>query len=237
MEIFAGILAGGVGLRMGADRPKQLLELDGKPILLHTIERFLPVERIRLIFVAAPEGYIDEITRLCAVLPGAAQRVRVIKGGRDRNDSLMNVIGAVRAANGGEDALLVSHDAARPFVTPQIIESGIDAALKAGASNTVIPSVDTPVRSEDGITVSAVPDRAGLYNTQTPQTFHTEGFARAYGSLDNAERLRMTDACRVLLSAGETIALVPGDPRNIKLTSPFDMLVAEAIVEEEKRRR
>lgn len=233
MNIYAGILAGGIGGRMGADRPKQFVELNGKAVLLHTLSRFAAIPEFKAIYIAVVAEYMEYTRQLIATDFGSDQRIKIIAGGADRSGSLMNVIGEIDQNEAGDDALLVSHDAARPFVTERIIREGIDAAMSVGASNTVTPAVDTPVRSEDGITVSSIPDRAGLYNTQTPQTFRTKDFAAAYQQLDQDTRARATDACKVLLAAGRTIAVVKGDPRNIKLTTPFDMLVAKAILDEE----
>ena len=230
MNIYAGILAGGVGGRMGADRPKQFMELEGKAVLLHTLERFAAIEEFSVIYIAVVESHVEYTRRLITENFGVSDRVQVIPGGTDRNGSLMNVIAQINRRESGAEALLVSHDAARPFVTTDIIREGIAAAMRVGASNTAIPAVDTPLRSEDGRTVSAIPDRAGLYNTQTPQTFHVNQFAAAYSQLSDEQRARATDACKVLLAAGREIAIVQGDPRNIKLTTPFDMVVAQAIL-------
>lgn len=233
MNIYAGILAGGIGGRMGADRPKQFVELNGRAVLMHTLEQFAAIGEFTLIYIAVVESYV-EYTRQLVADSGFSDRVEVIPGGADRNGSLMNVISRINSRESGGDALLVSHDAARPFVTEDIIREGIDSALRVGASNTAIPAVDTPLRSSDGQLVTDIPDRAGLYNTQTPQTFRISDFAAAYERLDDVGRARATDACKVLLSAGVPIAIVPGDPRNIKLTTPFDMIIAHAIMEERK---
>lgn len=232
MNIYAGILAGGTGSRMGADCPKQFVEINGRAVLLHTLERFTAIEEFTAIYIAVVESYVEYTRQLIAGSFAGDSRIQVISGGADRNGSLMNVIAEINRRESGKDALLVSHDAARPFVTGRIIRDGIDAALRVGASNTAVPAVDTPLRSADGLTVSDIPDRAGLYNTQTPQTFRTSDFVSAYEALDEAARSRATDACKVLLTAGRDIAIVAGDPRNIKLTTPFDMLVAQAILAE-----
>lgn len=236
MNIYAGILAGGIGGRMGADRPKQFVELEGKAVLIHTLERFAAVEELAAVYVAVVESYVDYTRGLIEKHFGADSNIRVITGGKDRGDSLMKVVERVSEREQGAEALLVSHDAARPFASPDIIRRGIAAALEHGASTTAVPAVDTPLRSEDGVTVSAVPDRAGLYNTQTPQTLRINEFAAAYNGLAPEVLAAATDACRVLLAAGKPVAVVEGDPRNIKLTTPFDMLVAQAILSEEKRK-
>ncbi len=233
MNVYAGILAGGVGGRMGADRPKQFVELEGRTVLSRTVERFAALEEFSAIYIAVVESHLEYTRELLERdFPGDG-RIKVIAGGADRNGSLMNVVEEIKLREAGKEALLVSHDAARPFVKERIIREGIEAARQTGASNTAIPAVDTPLRSEDGLTVSAIPDRAGLFNTQTPQTFMVNDFAAAYAGLDEATRAAATDACRVLLAAGRKIAIVRGDPRNIKLTTPFDMLVGRAILSEE----
>ena len=221
---------------MGADRPKQFVELEGKAVLIRTLERFAAVGEFAAIYVAVVESYVDYTRRLIEEHFGTCSRIEVITGGKDRGDSLMKVVKQVSDRENGSEALLVSHDAARPFVTAEIIRGTIEAALEYGASTTAIPAVDTPLRSQDGMTVSDVPDRAGLYNTQTPQTFRVNEFAAAYNGLAQEVLAAATDACRVLLAAGKTVAVVEGDARNIKLTAPFDMLVAQAVLAEEKSR-
>ena len=231
--ILAAIFAGGTGSRMGGtDLPKQFLSLGGKPILVHTVEKFLSHPQVEHVFVLAPPawlGYTREI--LHQHLP-KGHSVAVIPGGETRNDTLRRALDYVQERFGdGEDHVLLTHDAVRPFVTHRVISDNIAAAHAHGACATVIPACDTIVQSEDGAFISAIPPRNTMYQAQTPQTFTCNRLRALLASLRPEEEAELTDACKIYALRGEPVALVPGEARNIKITYPLDLTVARAILE------
>ncbi len=232
--IYAGILAGGVGSRMGmTGMPKQFLSVGGKPIIIHTIEKFLMCGRIDHIYVAVVKDYVSHMTDILRKEIGDSDRVTVIEGGADRNGSIVNVISAIRKNDSSPDSILITHDAVRPFVSARIIEENIDAAIEYGATDTVIPATDTIIRSADGKQLDEIPVRDELYNGQTPQTFRISMFEEDYFALSDEQKKILTDACKIFILAGRTVRMVKGDSYNMKITTPFDLRLAEAIVAEE----
>lgn len=232
--IYAGILAGGVGSRMGATgMPKQFLSVAGKPIILHTIEKFLMCSRIDHIYVAVVRDYMSHITDILRKEIGNTDRITVVEGGSDRNGSIVNVINAIRQNDSDPDSVLITHDAVRPFISARIIEENIDAAIEFGATDTVIPATDTIIRSADGEKLDDIPVRSELYHGQTPQTFRIGWFEHDYNALSEEQKNILTDACKIFILAGRTVKIVKGDSYNMKITTPFDLRLAEAIVAEE----
>lgn len=237
---FAAILAGGSGTRMGnPDKPKQFLELGDRPILAHTVEKFAATGAFDEVVVLCPNAWVqqtrDLILRYCAQLPCA---VVVTAGGDTRNGTVMNAIAHIRENHEVDDAtILVTHDAVRPFVSFRIIQENIAAALEHGACDTVVPATDTIVESADGTFVSHIPDRRVLYQGQTPQSFNLMKLQQLVESLSDEESAVLTDACKIFVLRGEPVALVEGEPSNMKITFPEDMRLARALLAGEGEQR
>ncbi len=232
--IFAAILAGGSGVRMGnPDKPKQFLQLDNRPILVHAVEKFCAYGGFDKVVVLAPAPWMNQ-TRdiLRRYLPQFESLLEVVQGGKTRNDTIMNAIAYLEENYQVDgDAVLVTHDAVRPFVSYRIIDDNITAACQCGACDTVVPATDTIVESSDGISVSSIPDRSKLYQGQTPQSFNMRKLKDLFQTLSEDEKTVLTDACKIFSLKGEKVALVRGDQSNIKITYPFDMRVAKAMLE------
>lgn len=231
--IYAGILAGGQGTRMGnVPMPKQFLLLNEKPILVHTIEKFILNETFTYIIIATPKEWInytnDILKRYNIDLP----RVLVIEGGKERNDTIMNIISLIEEKDGlKNDDILVTHDAVRPFLTHRIIEENIEMGLKYGAVDTVIDAIDTIVVSEDGNYIKDIPRRETMYQGQTPQTFNIKQLKDLYAELSNEEKEILTDACKIFSIKNKKVKLVKGEMFNIKVTIPYDLQVANSIIQ------
>ena len=162
--VFGVILAGGVGSRMGnVEKPKQFLKIGGKPILIHTVEKFLMHDSFQELIVLTPTEWIEHTKNLLKKYLGeAGSTVKVLKGGSTRNETIMNSIAYIEEKYGlDDDTLIVTHDSVRPFLTYRIIEENIKYGLQYGACDTVIPATDTIVHSEDGKVITSVPDRSG----------------------------------------------------------------------------
>ncbi len=232
-QVFAAILAGGSGVRMGnPDKPKQFCQLGGKPILVHTVEKFTAFGGFTHIILLCPQAWLRQTSDIIArELPEAAAQITVIAGGKTRNDTIQNAIAHINANfEVDEDTILVTHDAVRPFVSMRILEENIQAAAQFGACDTVIPATDTIVESTNAQYITNIPNRSQLYQGQTPQSFKMRLLERMFEQLAEDERTVLTDACKVLTLRGEKVALVQGDVSNIKLTYPHDLRVAEAML-------
>ena len=231
--IFAAILAGGIGSRMGGtDTPKQFLTLGQKPVIIHTIEKFVINKNIDKIIVLTPKSYINHTNDLIEEYI-QNDDVVVIEGGQTRNDTLLNSIKYIKENFGiDEDSIILTHDSVRPFVTHRIIEDNIEAANKYGACDTVIPATDTIVESVNGKTIESIPVRDYYYQGQTPQTFNINKLYNLINSLTEDEANSLTDACKIFTLKDEPVYLVDGEVTNIKITYPYDLKLANTILED-----
>lgn len=231
--IYAQILAGGKGTRMGnVSMPKQFLPLNGKPTIVHTVEKFILNTRFDKILISSPKEWMnhaeDNIKKYIS-----DDRIVVIEGGEDRNETIMNGIRFVEKTYGLTDEdVIVTHDAVRPFLTHRIIEENIDASLETGAVDTVIEALDTIVESSNHNFITDIPVRDHMYQGQTPQSFNMKKVYNHYQNLTTEEKQILTDACKICLLAGEQVKLVKGEIFNIKITTPYDLKVANAIIQE-----
>ena len=225
--VFAAVLAGGSGLRMGGNMPKQFLSVGDKPIIIRSIEAFLDSGSVDKVFVAVSSDFLDYTKELIAEYIGEND-ISVVVGGKNRNETLLNVLRSIDEIN--DDDVILTHDAVRPFIDKRIIDENISAAREYGACNTVVPAVDTILRSSDGKFIESVPVRSEIFHAQTPQSFSVKKLLSLYENLSEDEMETFTDSCSVFLAAGERVFLVTGDRNNIKLTYPEDMERAENII-------
>jgi len=226
--VIAAILAGGIGSRMGSvNTPKQYLRLGGKTILAHTAEKFLAHPEVERVLVLAPKAWLG----LTKDILGRHDKLDVIEGGDSRNNTLRAALCFIEENFGGlEGRILVTHDAVRPFVTHRIISENIAAARIHGACDTVVVATDTIVRSEDGAFIQNIPPRRTMYQGQTPQSFRASRLRELMDSLLPEEEAVLTDGCMIYALRGEPVALVRGEDHNFKITYPYDMTVAHALL-------
>lgn len=232
---YGVILAGGIGSRMGGDKPKQYLTIKGKPIIIYTIEKFLVVPEFEKVIVLCPKQWVEHTKNLIEKhIAPAKDRVAVIEGGSTRNETIMNAVKLIEnEGNLNEDTIIVTHDSVRPFVTHRIIEENIKAAEEFGACDTVVPATDTIVEAIDNATISNIPDRSKMYQGQTPQSFKALKLKNMYESLTDEEKDILTDAAKIFVIKGEKVALVQGETFNMKITYPYDLRVAKSLLEDE----
>ncbi len=230
--IYGVILAGGQGTRMGnSDKPKQFLEVGGRPVLIHTVEKFAVNPDFYQIIVLAPKQWLAYTKDIVRKYIRQCENIVVIEGGNTRNETIMNAIQYIEDEGClTDDTVIVTHDSVRPFVTYRIIEENIRYARECGACDTVIPASDTIVESRDGSFISNIPERKIMYQGQTPQSFRAKRLREIYQSLTEKEREILTDACKIYVLKNEPVHLVEGDVSNIKITYPHDLRVAEAIL-------
>jgi 2-C-methyl-D-erythritol 4-phosphate cytidylyltransferase len=214
-------VAGGSGTRMGADRPKQFLLLRGEPVLLHTLRRFAdPALQVAEIVVVLPADQIETWQQLCEHHRAAIAH-RLVSGGASRWASVKAGLAALKEHGEG---LVAVHDGVRPLVSRQVVErTYAAAAIHAAAAAAVMPKDSVRLVSQHG---SAAQNRSRLRLMQTPQTFEIDLLRRAYAMPELAsftdDATVVDDLCRV--------QLVDGDYRNLKITTPEDLVVAEALI-------
>lgn len=233
--VYGVILAGGVGSRMGGDKPKQYLTVKDKPIIIYTIEKFFAVPDFEKIIVLCPKQWVEHTKNLIEKhIAPVKDRVVVIEGGVTRNETIMNAIAFIEnEGNLSDDTIIVTHDSVRPFVTNRIIEENIEYAKQYGACDTVVPATDTIVEALDNQTISAIPDRSKMYQGQTPQSFNALKLKSIYNALTDEEKDILTDAAKIFVIKGEKVALVQGETFNMKITYPYDLRVAKSLLEDE----
>lgn len=233
---IALILAGGQGLRMGEKKPKQFIDLFGKPIIIHTLEAFENHPEINFIAVVCLQEWQDELALL--IKNNNLKKIRwIIDAGENRRQSSYNGLKAIQNDCNLDDIVLI-HDAARPFVSKRIITENIQNAIKYGACDTVIPTQDTIVKSFDGKMLDYIPVRSELYIVQTPQSFTLKNIIHAHENYiinKVAEQTEVTDDCGLLLFADLPVSMVIGDKFNLKITSNEDLYIGKAIIVAMKR--
>ena len=203
--VYAVIAAGGIGSRMGnLEKPKQYITLKDKPIIVHTVEKFFVKSCFQKIIILCPDQWVSYTK---------------------------NILAKFLPEN---DKVIVTHDAVRPFVSARIIDENIEAALEYGATDTVVPATDTIVESQNGATISSIPDRSKLYQGQTPQAFKAKLLKELYYSLTEDEKAILTDACKIFSMKGHDVHMIQGEVHNIKLTYPYDLRVAMALLEDKE---
>jgi 2-C-methyl-D-erythritol 4-phosphate cytidylyltransferase/2-C-methyl-D-erythritol 2,4-cyclodiphosphate synthase len=220
MFVTAIIAAGGRGLRFGAAQPKQLVSVGGRPILERSVEAFLDHPEVNEVIVALPPHILD-------TPPAYLAAARLVEGGARRQDSVAN---AFRAGNPAADVVVI-HDAARPFVSADLISRTIAAAAANGAALAAVASRDT-VKRVESMTVQGTIPRETVYLAQTPQAFRRDVLASALQSADAA-----TDEASLAERAGHRVHIVDGDSANIKITTADDLVVAEALAARDNGRR
>ena len=236
---IAIILAAGAGERTGFSQPKQLLQLAGRPIVAHTIERFQRHPEIDEIAIVTGASCRTEIERLVIQLQ-ATKTKKVILGGRERYESSLAAIRAYDAEAGVDDVRLIFHDGVRPLVTDRIISDVIDALNHSQAVDVTIPATDTVIVTDrDTNTIHEIPDRRFIHIGQTPQAFKHRTIKAAYDLALRDPTFRTTDDCGVVVKylPEEKVYLVRGDPINHKLTFPADLLILDTFMQCSANRR
>lgn len=219
MKRYVVIVAGGQGVRMGADRPKQFLEIGGKPILRHTIERFLAFDPSFEVIVVLPSAQKDWWREYCRQ-SGFLERYSIVSGGITRFHSVQNALRYV-----GNEGLVAVHDGVRPLVCRPLLERIFAAAEEAPAVIPAVPVVESVRKVEEEASVPV--SRDGLVLVQTPQVFAAEVLRKAY---DQPFSPSFTDDASVVEASGVRVHVVPGDRMNLKITTPEDLQYAESLV-------
>lgn len=215
-DVAVIIPAGGAGTRLGSRTPKQFLSLNGTPIVALTVRHFTRHPGVVEIAVAAPPSLVDRTARMLVRHAGRG-RLTVVRGGSERQESVRNALDA--AAD--HAAIVVVHDAVRPFIDRALIDAVVAAARAAGAAICALPIAETVKRVREGLVEETI-DRAGLWAVQTPQAFDAALLREAH---DKARRdgVTGTDDAMLVERLGHRIRVVPGRPENVKITTPDDL--------------
>jgi len=225
-RMVAVVLGGGVGTRFGASVPKQLLTLAGKTLVEHCVAAFAETPGIDEIVLVMPRDYHAEARKI------VGDQVSVIlEGGVTRSDSVRNALAYLAPRHREDETGVLLHDAARPLVTRQIIADCAAALEKHHAIGTAVPTSDTILVVADGV-IASVPPRETLYRAQTPQGFRLATIARAHALAAADPDFTPTDDCGVVLRylPDVPVHIVQGSERNIKVTYPSDLPIAEALL-------
>jgi 2-C-methyl-D-erythritol 4-phosphate cytidylyltransferase len=242
MQVIVIIPAAGLGTRMAsaagkatrAEKSKQFLEIGGVPVLVHTLRKFAGPSIHRIVVAmrkSEAAGFRKQIEA-----EAFAKKVEIVEGGENRQESVANALRAVKAAD--NDIVLV-HDAVRPLIDTDVIASVIAMAQKTGAAIAGVPAIDTIKqvdRTANGAVVTSTIPRERIVNAQTPQGFRFAVIKKAFDEAV-AEGFTGTDEASAVERMGHDVAVVMGSPRNIKITTPADLELAEFFLSVENRRK
>jgi len=220
------IPAAGMGLRLGCAEPKALVEVDGSPLLLRTMRQFSKIAGGKDIIVPIPVECREAFSAALSTVDAPAH-VRLVDGGAQRQDSVWNALGELDS----DTEVVLIHDAARPFVPESVVQAAAEAAQEYGAATVAVPVVDTILEVDSEEFLEHTPDRNRLWACQTPQAFQVEVIREAHRHAQ-ARHFYGTDDAALVRLMGKPVKIVEGVPRNFKVTTPFDLLMACQIARE-----
>ncbi len=225
------IFAGGSGVRMGAGVPKQFLEINGKPIIVHTLQLFQYHDEIDKIYVSVLKDYIGYMKVLVEEYH-LTKVAGIVSGGDTAQDTIYNALKAAEAENPGDSVVLL-HDGVRPFVSYEVISRNIQGVHEKGNAITSTPCYETILISHDGESVGSVPYRKETYAAQAPQSFYLKDIIAAHDVVRATESRyeNMVDACTIIRSQGMEAHMVEGNRGNIKVTTPEDVYMFRALLQ------
>lgn len=228
---IAIIFAGGSGIRMGAGIPKQFLEINGKPVIIHTLQLFQYHGEIDKIYLSVLEDYIEYMQEL--VDDYRLKKVAcILPGGETAQDSIYNALKKAESEN-PPDSIVLLHDGVRPFVSYEVISNNIEGVKKNGNAITCTSCYETILLSHSGETVESVPFRKDTFAAQAPQSFYLKDIIEAHETIrKRPERYEnMVDACTIIRSLGKEAYMTPGNRGNIKVTTPEDVYMFRALLQ------
>tara|TARA_R110000868_G_scaffold235273_1_gene489005 strand:- start:1636 stop:2331 length:696 start_codon:yes stop_codon:yes gene_type:complete len=221
------IPAAGSGSRMGSRIPKPFLKLQNISILEHTIKNFANLDFVTQIIVSTSKEWVSEVELILSNFSEKTETLSVVIGGNERQDSINNALSVV-----SEDVNLVAvHDAVRPFINPELIKQCSSSALEFGGAIIAIPAKDTIKEVGEDLVIQNTPERNRLWQAQTPQIFQKNLLISAYTSAIKSGFIGTDDASLVERIGGK-VKIIEGDRRNLKITFPIDLKVAELILDE-----
>ncbi len=221
IKIAAVVAAAGIGERMNAGAPKAFVELGGKPIVWHSVKTISMMPEIGAVILAAPPGWMEKAAKMFA---DEFPNLSVVEGRATRQQTVRKALEALPA----DTTIALIHDGARPLATPELFRAVIAGAVEHGACVPSIPVEETVKRVRGG-NVSETLDRSEIHIVQTPQAFYFESILEAH-ELAEERKWRATDDAALIERLGRPVAVVPGEPSNIKITRPADLKLASGLL-------
>lgn len=228
---IAIIFAGGSGVRMGAGIPKQFLEINGKPVIVHTLELFETHREIDRIYISMLADYIPYMQRLVKKF-GITKVCGIVSGGETGQDSIYNALTLAREEN-PEDSIVLIHDGVRPWIASETISRNIEGVKKNGNAITCTACYETILMSTNGKTVEQVPYRKDTFAAQAPQSFYLGDILRAHDKVRSLPTRydNLVDSCTLIRSIGQEAFMIEGNRGNIKVTTPEDVYMYRALLQ------
>lgn len=228
---IAMIFAGGSGVRMGAGMPKQFLQVNGKPIIIHTLDNFQNHPDIDKIYISCKKEYMQELEKM-------VQRFQITKvagiceGGVSGQDSIYRGLKLALSENPADSVVLL-HDGVRPFVSDEVIEQNIASVKKYGNAVTCTSFFETPIISTKGEIVEDMPLKRHTFTAQAPQSFVLGEIMEAHEQMRqiNPDYEDIADSCNLYVKLGKTMHIVEGNRGNIKVTTPEDFYILRALLQ------
>ncbi|MEF2783566.1 MAG: IspD/TarI family cytidylyltransferase [Clostridium sp.] len=228
---IAVIFAGGSGVRMGAGMPKQFLEINGKPIIIHTLDNFQNSELIDKIYIACKKDYIEQLQKMTERF-GITKVCGITEGGSNGQDSIYRGLTYALKENPG-DSIVLLHDGVRPFVSEEVIAQNIESVKKYGSAVTCTAFFETPVISKSRDIVEEMPLKKDMFTAQAPQSFYLKEIVEAHEQMRkiNPEYIDIADSCNLYMNLGKEVHIVEGNRGNIKVTTPEDFYILRALLQ------
>lgn len=228
---IAVIFAGGSGVRMGAGMPKQFLEINGKPIIIHTLDNFQNNDLIDKIYIACKKEYMDQLKKMTERF-GITKVCGITEGGSNGQDSIYRGLTYALRENPG-DSIVLLHDGVRPFVSDEVIKQNIESVKKYGSAVTCTGFIETPVISKSREIVEEMPLKKDMFTAQAPQSFYLQEIVDAHEQMRkvNPEYIDIADSCNLYMNLGKEVHIVEGNRGNIKVTTPEDFYILRALLQ------
>lgn len=230
MKNFAVILAGGIGQRMGESLPKQFIKLSGCPIIILTIRRILSVQEFDKIIIVIHPDWKQYLQNQIEEYQISTEKIIIISGGKERLDSIKNSLKQIMLISNSPDDIVVICDAVRPFVSKEILQNSIKMSRSHGACVCALPAIDTMLYVENNI-ITSVPLRKNIFHGQAPDSFQVSILNEALNSLTEDEKKIITGTAQICVLKHIPVYTIPGDIKNIKITTPDDIKIAENILQ------
>lgn len=230
MKNIALIIAGGVGMRMNQDIPKQFINVHDKPVIVYTLEAFQKHPNIDAIEVVCLEGWHD-ILRAYAKQFGITKLENIVAGGKTGQDSIRNGLYDIAKRYGDDDDIVLIHDAIRPMVSADIISDNIRVCREFGNATTAIPCTSVMLRTENGVMAEDQIPRDNLKITQTPQSFFLNELLEVHAEAIKRELLPSVASCALYIEMGKKVYLSMGSEKNIKITTSEDIEIFSSLLQ------
>lgn len=236
---YVAILASGVGSRIKSiNIPKQYYEIEGKPIIIYTLESILKDSLFDFVYIAISLEYKELVMGYLNTFIDKEKRnkIKIIFGGKERMDTIHNVINEISKNEIHDDDIIVIHDAVRPFVTKKILEDSINSAREYGAVVCAVPVADTMLMSENGDYVDSIPPRRTLYKGQAPDSFNIKKLIELENNLTVEQIKEITGTSQICTMNNYPIKMIQGDDINFKITTDSDLEMAKNLILSRRRK-